>query len=309
LPEDGLVEPVCGNVPAVRLDRDRGIAPDTLPEPSRWAAVSDVHGQADLLLALLQAHGIVDAARAWAWGDGVLVVTGDVFDRGPAQLEALWALYRLAQEARAAGGRVELLLGNHEAMVLAGDLRYLHPRYHEVAARLGRSYDRLFAGDTELGAWLRRRATVLQLGDTLFVHGGLHPSLATAVSDIAALNAAIRGGLGRRGAALHDVARGQWLFGTDGPLWYRGYFVEPRAGQPEIEAMLAAAGASRIVVGHTTHEVIQASYDERVIVIDAAMKAGIAGEVLLRDGGAFWRGLMDGTRLPLPGSDGAHAIP
>jgi hypothetical protein len=299
LDHSGRIEPACGAMPVLTLESDPGLAPDTLPQPERWAALSDIHGQADLFLALLKAHGVIDTNGHWNWSDGVLVIAGDVLDRGPEQMEALWTIYRLAQEARAAGGRVELLLGNHEAMVLAGDLRYLHPRYLETAKRLGRSYDQLFAADTELGNWLRRRATVLKLGDSLLVHGGLHPQLASGPLDIAELNASFRAGLGvPRGTPQTDPAV-QWLHGSDGPVWYRGYFVPELATQAQIEALLQAAGVRRIVVGHTTLGAIGSLHGGRVIGIDSGIKNGDYGELLIWQEQAFWRGMPDGRREPL----------
>jgi hypothetical protein len=297
------VPQLCGDVPALTLDATAVVAPDALPEPTHWAALSDIHGQAGLFLRLLRAQRIIDADARWIWGSGVLVITGDVFDRGPEQLQALWALYRLEQEARAVGGRVELLLGNHEAMVLAGDLRYLHPRYFEVAARLGHRYEQLFAADTELGGWLRRRATVLQVGDTLFLHGGLHPGMAARTIDLPTLNADFRARLGTPREALRGDPAGEWLFGADGPLWYRGYLAAERASMADIEALLARAGVSRIVVGHTTQREIRSLYRGRVIAIDAALKNGENGELLISEAGQLSRGLLDGTRLPLDAGD------
>ena len=64
---------------------------------------------------------------------------GDVFDRGPNHLEILWLLYQLEAEAARAGGGVHLVLGNHEAMVLNGDLRYLNAKYADTARVLGKS--------------------------------------------------------------------------------------------------------------------------------------------------------------------------
>lgn len=300
---DGRIEPACGELPALTLDRDLELAPDSLPQPERWAALSDIHGQAELFLRLLSAHEIIDAEGRWRWDHGVLVITGDVLDRGPAQLEALWTIYRLAQEARAAGGRVELLLGNHEAMVLAGDLRYLHPRYPLIASQLGRRYDQLFAADTELGAWLRRRATVLKLGDTLLLHGGLHPRLGDARIDIAALNASFRDGLGTPRGVPQTDPEVRWLHGTDGPVWYRGYFLPERATAAQIDALLQAAAVSRIVVGHTTLGEIRSHYDGRVIGIDSGIKGGEYGELLIWQDEQLWRGTLDGQREPLPASD------
>ena len=71
---------------------------------------------------------VIDTDLTWSFGDGHLVIVGDVFDRGPNVTECLWLIYRLEQEASAAGGAVHFLLGNHELMVMRGDLRYLNER-------------------------------------------------------------------------------------------------------------------------------------------------------------------------------------
>lgn len=124
--------------------------------------LADTHGEFAILVALLKAQGIVDDKLVWSFGKGHLAVTGDMLDRGAHQLEILWLLYKLEGEARAAGGRVHIVLGNHEAMVLRGDERYLNPRYPEVARRLGVSaYSELWGADTVLGGWLRSRPSVL----------------------------------------------------------------------------------------------------------------------------------------------------
>lgn len=301
---DHAIEPACGAVPAMTLDRAPRTAPDSLPAVERWAAISDIHGQTDRFQQLLRAQRILDAAGDWDWGTGVLVITSDVLDRGPAQIEALWAIYRMAQQATAAGGSVELLLGNHEAMVIAGDLRYLHPRYLEVAKQLERPYDQLFAVDSELGAWLRSRAVVLKLGDTLFLHGGLHPSFADTELDLAALNARFRAGLGVAREAIRADPAAHWLFGSDGPVWYRGYFESGQATSAQVDALLASAQVERIVVGHTTVEAIRVLYEGRVIGIDSGLKYGDQGELLIHEQGRLWRGLVDGQRAPL--SDSRH---
>ena len=295
--DDGKVKPICGLVPTLQLEAEKIIAADHLPSVRRWAAVSDIHGQSELLLRLLRAQKIVDAHNNWSWRRGVLVVVGDVMDRGPQQLDALWAVYRLSQQARLAGGRVEMLLGNHEIMVLKGDLRYLHQKYLAVAQLLGRSYDQLFAADTELGAWLRGRATVLKLGDTVITHGGLHPKFADQALDIASINSSFRDFL--RQPSLQEDPRIAWLLGNDGPTWYRGYFPPMPAESSQIQALLKQAKATRIVVGHTTQPHIRSLYQGGVIAIDAGLKNGQSGELLIFDKGRLWRGLLDGRREAL----------
>ena len=72
---------------------------------------------------ILQTAGLVDDKLRWTGGTTVYVQTGDVFDRGPKVRETLDLLIRLEDEAKRTGGRVEFLLGNHEAMNLLHEFR------------------------------------------------------------------------------------------------------------------------------------------------------------------------------------------
>ena len=300
LPRGTRLDAPCGSVSGFALNESNPVAPDVLPQPRRWVAVSDIHGQAGLFQSLLRAHKVVDAQDQWSYGDGVLVIAGDVFDRGPQQTEALWAIYRLAQQAQAAGGSVQLLLGNHESMALSGDLRYQHPKYLAVARLLGRGVSELYGKDTELGQWLRSRATLLKLGDTLFVHGGISPELHRRAPELDALNTKVRARVDQSRKALVDDPQAAWLFGGQGPLWYRGYFSLPRASLADVQALLLRFGVTRIVVGHTTQAEIVSLYGGRVIGIDAGLKDGVRGELLLWENGRLLRGLPDGRQIALP---------
>lgn len=93
--------------------------------PSSITAVGDVHGDFDDLVALLQHCGLIDSQHQWIGGKTILVQTGDVLDRGPKPRETLDLLMALQKEAEKKGGRVVVLLGNHEVMNIMGDLRYV----------------------------------------------------------------------------------------------------------------------------------------------------------------------------------------
>ncbi len=99
----------------------------------RIVAVGDIHGAYDAATAILREAGLVGAAGHWAGGDAVFVQTGDFLDRGADALRVAWWLKGLQEEAAAAGGRVVVLLGNHEVMNLMGDRRYVTP---EIVAPL-----------------------------------------------------------------------------------------------------------------------------------------------------------------------------
>ena len=59
----------------------------TFNEIRKIAAFSDIHGQYDLLVRLLVNNKIVDKDLNWIFGKGHLVIVGDIFDRGPTQLD------------------------------------------------------------------------------------------------------------------------------------------------------------------------------------------------------------------------------
>ncbi len=260
------------------------------------AAVSDIHGQIDLFVQLLEQHQILDEAGQWLFDDGHLVVTGDVFDRGPHVTEVLWLLYDLEQQAKKQGGRVHMLLGNHEVMVLNGDLRYLDPKYIDVATALDTPYDQLFAPATVLGDWLRSRPVVVKINGMLFLHGGIHPELVNKKLTIDQINTVFNAQLVASETAEGRDELGTFLHQSSGPIWYRGYFKEPLVSDVEIDQQLAHFGVQHIVIGHTSLQQIQARYNGKVIGIDAYMKGGETGEVLLWERGVLMRGLLTGER-------------
>src|SRR4051812_43943596 len=95
--------------------------------PGRVVAIGDIHGAGDALVRILQKAGLIDGDRHWSGGTATLVQTGDYLDRGPAVRPVLDLLMQLETEARAAGGRAEILLGNHEVMNMLGAMSDVSP--------------------------------------------------------------------------------------------------------------------------------------------------------------------------------------
>ena len=97
------------------------------PDSRRVVAIGDIHGAGDRLRTILQQTGLIDDEHGWSGGTATLVQTGDYTDRGPQVREVMDLLMQLEAGAREAGGEVRVLLGNHEAMNLLGDLRDVTP--------------------------------------------------------------------------------------------------------------------------------------------------------------------------------------
>ena len=97
------------------------------PGPERIVAIGDLHGDHRAWRDIATAARLIDRTGRWTGGRTIVVQTGDVVDRGPDSLKIIRDLRRLQSEARRTGGRVIALVGNHEAMNVTGDLRYVHP--------------------------------------------------------------------------------------------------------------------------------------------------------------------------------------
>jgi 3',5'-cyclic AMP phosphodiesterase CpdA len=198
----------------------------------RIVAVGDIHGNAEGFDAILRQAGLLDARGGWTGGRAILVQTGDITDRGAGVRAVMDRLMSLERPAAAAGGRVHVLLGNHEVMNLFGDLRDVSPdvfatfadakseatrsrahaaykRYLAERAKTGGGaglpsaqewlrlhppgfieYREAFDRNGRYGRWLRAKDAALQLGDVVFLHGGLNPDVSP--PKLAHVNAQVR---------------------------------------------------------------------------------------------------------------------
>jgi 3',5'-cyclic AMP phosphodiesterase CpdA len=95
-----------------------------VPASEHIIAVGDLHGDFAAWQVLSRSAGLVNASGHWAAGNTILVQLGDITDREPDSLKIIRNLQQLQREAPRKGGKVIVVLGNHEAMNLLGDNRY-----------------------------------------------------------------------------------------------------------------------------------------------------------------------------------------
>ncbi len=175
----------------------------------RVVAFADVHGAYDDWVALLKEVGVVDDKLNWSGGKTHLVSVGDLIDRGPGSRQVVELLKKLDAQADAAGGAVHMTLGNHEVMVMTGELRYVsaaefaafaddetdadreafyaeYRRFNTggdeatVRATFDEQFPRGFLAlrkayslKGELGSWLIRQPFVIKVNDKVYMHGGI----------------------------------------------------------------------------------------------------------------------------------------
>jgi Calcineurin-like phosphoesterase len=254
---------------------------DLTPEASTYRAatkllaLSDIEGTFEGLNKLLVAGGVIDKDFNWTFGSGHLVICGDLFDRGEEVTACLWLLYKLEDEAKANGGYVHVILGNHDIMNLSEDFRYVAPKYMHAAALMGKEYKDLYTVNTELGRWLRTKNIMERIGDCLFLHGGISQTINETGLSLKAINNRVRPYYQMSGYdSLLNRARVLPFFEDTSPFWYRGYFLAPRASMAQVDSTLNLFNVKRIVVGHDVVDRIQTLYEGKVIAIDVDYHAG-----------------------------------
>jgi hypothetical protein len=248
--------------------------------PGRLYAVSDIHGAYDRVVTLFAAAGLATVSAegvvAWTGGNAVLVVVGDSIDKGDRSIPVLDLLRLLQDAAPGAGGRVIVLLGNHEAEFLADPENHKADALRAEIAGQQLTPEAFAAATTAWGRFLRRMPIAAVVNGWYFSHAGHNG--------------------GRSNAALSEAFRaaaegGHWdadvLIGADSPLEANDWWTSG-----VIAADLAAAGARHLVMGHDPNAFseqgrIDAHFAGRLLHLDTGMTPSVdnsKGRVLRVDG-------------------------
>jgi hypothetical protein len=268
-------------------------------QPSHLLAVSDIEGNFDAFRKLLQAGGAIDSNFNWTFGNGHLVLIGDFFDRGMQVTETLWLIYSLENQAKAAGGHVHFILGNHEIMNLSGDLRYVQPKYIESAGLLKTGYTTLYGENSELGKWLRTKNVVEKIGNILFMHGGISPAINSLDISVNKINKLARPNYADSSNHF-DNAMTQTIMGDAGPFWYRGYYLDAATQQMNtIDSTLDEFKVKHIATGHTIiADTVSVLYKGKLFNTDVHHAKG-KSEALYFEDGKFYRLKTSGEKILL----------
>ena len=235
---------------------------------ARIVAIGDLHGDLAATRAVLKLAGAIDDKDHWSGGELVVVQTGDQIDRGDDDRAILDLFDRLEGEAKAVGGRVLPLLGNHELMNVEDDFRYVTKGGMDAFSDLGDRKKAFARGTGFYAKMFAKRDVIGIVGDSVFVHGGVLPKYAREVASVNKDTKAWLRGEQPAPNAIHD---------EHGPVWSRELAED--AGCAKAKETLALLGAKRIVIGHTVQkDGIKSACEGRVHRIDVGMSRFYGGK-------------------------------
>jgi hypothetical protein len=276
----------------------------------RVVAIGDVHGDYENFTRILRSADLIDGEDGWTGGKTHLIQTGDVLDRGAESRKVMDLLMTLEIEAAQAGGKVHALIGNHEAMNITGDLRYVsegeydafrtsssaavrdaYYLQHQAELRenpppeglpeFDETYRKEWETKVPLG-WVEHRRG--------FAPDGVYGEWILTHNAVVKVNQTLfmHGGIGplyatksirelnqQIRAELQDFSKLEngAVEDREGPLWYRGLARDEESElQGHVDRLLAHHGVQRIVVGHTvTNGTVIPRLGGKVLMIDSGL--------------------------------------
>ena len=264
---------------------------ETQQVPTRIVAIGDIHGDYDQFVKLLRLTGLINKQNKWIGGKTHLIQMGDIPDRGPDTRKAMDLLMALEKSSLKDGGAVTVLIGNHEAMNMTDDLRYVHPGeyaafkdkdsverrkfYYQKTIKhitmrstvdelpiFDNAYQDQWMIDYPLG-YFEHRVAWAPTGK--YGKWVLSRKVIVKVGDTIFLH----GGISEKYATMSiselntrsrteladptKVTKESVVEDTLGPLWYRGWarLVQTAENEAVLDQILEGYGAKRMVIAHT----------------------------------------------------------
>lgn len=258
----------------------------------RLVAIGDLHGDIGSARQAFRLAGAIDESDRWVGNNLTVVQLGDAIGRSYQDREVLDFLLALQQEAKSSGGKLHLLIGNHEVFGARLELRWVHEDAYDAFASIpGLNLDDPRLADLPVqqrsrgaallpgGHYARQLSefpAVLRVGDTVFVHGGVTPHWAKYGID--QINEDVRMWFkGETDEPVSTLGMDPGYF--DDNVMQSRHFSNEYADCNMLGESLDILGAKRMVVAHTVQQTITSKCDGRVWAIDTGMSRYYGGPV------------------------------
>lgn len=285
--------------------------PNTINNVDSIFVMSDIHGCANAMISLLQKNKIVDKKFNWIFGNGHLVMVGDVTDRGKNTIACLWLLYKLQKQV---GERVHYLFGNHELMTLYGRYSYLNEKTKSSLKKImkedskSKALKEMFSEKSELGNWIRKCNVIERIGELLFVHAGISKDFMNLNISLDSINKIYQENCDRKSSDLKKESKEfNIIFGRMGPVWYRGMVMDykkyyKKMSQKDFDKVLNYYNVNKIIVGHTEVDCVSYDYNKKLIRVNVhqpKIKNSNKAQALMILNGKYYRVYGNGMRKEL----------
>ena len=231
--------------------------------PEKIVVVGDIHADYETLLKTLQYAGLINKKMEWTGKKTHLIVIGDLVDgknrigdwTNDSDIRVIIFLEKLMSSANKVGGKVVILLGNHEFMNMAGNFSYSGLKgIKEMGGENGRS--KYFRG--EFKQFAKKCYLAVQYDDWIFCHAGIAPEISKKYS-------------------IHDLNTLLLLYlfveiisGTHGILTTREFGVD-EVDCPRLNKTLTNYRANHMVVGHTVQKHINSLCNHKLWRVDVGL--------------------------------------
>ncbi|WP_369047804.1 metallophosphoesterase [Tenacibaculum sp. UWU-22] len=264
-----------------QIQKEYKISKAIYPAAEKIFVTSDIEGNFNAFYSMLIGNNIIDKNYNWIFGNGHLVIAGDMVDRGNNAWPCLWLLYKLEQEAEKVGGKVHYILGNHDIMNMHYNTKYVKKRYIELAKIISgkenekEAYAYLLSNTNEIAKWIATKNTIEKIGDVLYTHGGISIDMVNANLTIDQINEIVRKNI-RNNLTQNpgDNKIDNLVYSRTGPFWYRGLVKDykqyyKKVTESDLDKILKFYTIKHIVIGHTiVDEKVTSDFNGKVIRVD-----------------------------------------
>jgi len=267
---------------------------DVILSKQRVVVIGDIHADIGAARSAFQLAGAIDVNDNWIGGNLIVVQLGDVIGRSFEERESLDFILAVKESADRAGGKLHVLIGNHEVFGAERELQWVSEAAYAAFEDVpGLDLDDPRLVDLPVSQRARSAAlapggyyavkiaefpAVLRLGNTIYAHGGVTPYWAEYGIDqineevsrwFAGETDQPESALGRdRGNFDDNVMMSRHFSGNVGP--------EECA---MLDESLTILGAKRMIVAHTVQESITSNCNEKVWAIDVGMSRYYGGKI------------------------------